>query len=512
MRNINQLKAGVIFSFISMGINFLVLLFYTPVMLNLLGQSEYGLYNLASSTTSYLGLLSFGFGSAYIRYYSHYKVCNDQIGIAKLNGIFILIYSIIGFIALFAGSLLVINVDIIFGKKLTFEELETAKVLMAIMVLSIAVSFPASVFSTYITANEEFVFLKLLQLIKAIITPFVMLPMLLLGWKSIGITVATTGLTIAIEAGNIVFCFRKLKMRFMFRDIDFNLIKKMTVFSSYIFLNMITEQINWNIDKFILGIYKGTVAVAVYGLAAQLNTYYLTLSTTISSVFIPRVNRMIAEKSGTHEITDLFTRIGRIQFIVLSLICSGFIFFGKPFISFWAGNEYSEAFYITLLLIVPVLFPLIQNIGIEIQKAKNMHQFRSWAYFFIAIANAILSIPLAKAYGGIGAAIGTAVSLIVGNGFIMNWYYHKKVGINILYFWQQILKLSIALIPPVAVGILFTTFFNLYNNVIEFMLCGLIYVLIFCLSMWFLGMNQSEKDLIYKPVAKALSKLGFIHQ
>lgn len=37
----------------------------------------------------------------------------------------------------------------------------------------------------------------------------------------------------------------------------------------------------------------------------------------------------------------------------------------------WAGTNYSEAYPITLLLIVPVTIPLIQNLGIEIQRAKT---------------------------------------------------------------------------------------------------------------------------------------------
>ena len=47
-----------------------------------------------------------------------------------------------------------------------------------------------------------------------------------------------------------------------------------------------------------------------------------------------------------------------------------------------------------------------------------------------------MSIPLSKYYGGIGAAIGTAFSLILGQGVILNIYYQKKVGINILEFWK----------------------------------------------------------------------------
>ncbi|HQE50255.1 MAG TPA: oligosaccharide flippase family protein, partial [Fervidobacterium sp.] len=298
----------------------------------------------------------------------------------------------------------------------------------------------------------------------------------------------------------------RLNMKFSFREFDFALMKEMTVFSSFIFMNMIIDQVNWNVDKFLLGRFRGTVAVAVYGLAAQLNSYYMSLSTAISSVFIPRVNRMVATTDDNKQLTELFTRVGRVQFIVLSLICSGFILFGQPFIRMWAGSDYGESYPIALLLIVPVTIPLIQNLGIEIQKAKNMHQFRSWVYFFIAIGNLIISIPLTYWYGGIGSAFGTALSLLIGNGLIMNWYYHNRVGLDMKYFWSDILKFIPSLIVPTIVGLILTSVMNI-QNVGGFLLAGLSYTIVFALSMWLVGINDYEKGLIAGPAKRAFSRL-----
>ena len=89
----------------------------------------------------------------------------------------------------------------------------------------------------------------------------------------------------------------------------------------------------------------------------------------------------------------LFTRVGRVQFILLSLICSGLIF-GQPFINMWAGNNYSEAYSIALLLIIPVTIPLIQNLGIEIQKLKIC--IISFLDLFICAMNVLLSIRFLK--------------------------------------------------------------------------------------------------------------------
>lgn len=506
---INQLKAGAVLSYVSMGLGYCISIIYTPIMLRLLGQSEYGLYNLVSSVVSYLGLLSFGFGSSYVRYYYRYKVNDDQNNIAKLNGMFLIVFTMIGLIAIIAGTALVLNLNLIFGEKITSDELSKAKILMSIMVFNLSISFPATVFNSFITANEKYIFQKILQMLKIVISPFVMFPVLLMGYKSIGMVVVTTVITIIVEILNVIFCFKRLKINFKFKYFDFSLMKEIAIFSSYIFMNMIIDQINWNVDKFIIGRFRGTIGVAVYGLAAQLNTYYLSLSTTVSSIFIPRVNRMVATSNNNIELTYLFTRIGRLQFIILSLICTGLITFGKPFISIWAGSNYIESYSIALLLIIPVTIPLIQNLGIEIQRAKNMHQFRSWIYLFIAIGNVCLSIPLTKLYGGVGAAIGTALSLLIGNGLIMNLYYHKRVGLNMIYFWKQILKFIPALLPIFIASLVINTHIDLYH-VVSLLIGGIVYVMVFSFSMWFIGMNQYEKDLIGKPIIKIINKIKIV--
>ena len=499
---INQLKAGVVLSYTSMFLGYAISIVFTPIMLRLLGQSEYGLYNLVSSVVSYLGLLSFGFGSAYVRFYSRYRVRDQQEEIAKLNGMFLLVFSVIGVVALLASSVMAANTERIFGDRLSVNELATARILMAIMVFNLATSFPASVFNSYITANEQYVFQKLLQMVRVVANPLLVLAVLLMGYKSVGMAVATTLLTLAIDVSNIVFCAKRLNMRFSFQQFDLGLMKEMTVFASFIFLNMIVDQINWNVDKFLLGRFRGTIAVATYGLAAQLNSYFMSLSTAISSVFIPKVNRMVATQDDNTQLTELLTRVGRIQFMVLSLIGSGLFVFGKPFIRMWAGNDYAESYPIALLLILPATVPLIQNLGIEVQRAKNMHHFRSWLYFFIALANLVLSIPLVKSFGGIGSALGTAIALLVGNGFVMNWYYHFRVGLDMRYFWTQILKLAPALGIPVVSGVLVTSLFDT-SKLVWFLMGGFIYTMTFVLSMWFMGMNDYERELIAVPIRRA---------
>ena len=147
---------------------------------------------------------------------------------------------------------------------------------------------------------------------------------------------------------------------------------------------------------------------------------YMQFSTAISTVFLPRVTGMIAAGDDDKEISDLFIRTGRIQFIVMSLILSGFIVFGKQFITLWAGEDYIEAYTICVLFFVSLIIPLIQNLGITILQAKNQMRFRSLLYLAIAAVALILQIVFAKKWGGIGCAIAISGALLLGQGLIMN--------------------------------------------------------------------------------------------
>jgi len=211
---INQLKTGALLSYLLIGLSSFISILYTPIMLRLLGQSEYGLYSLVGSVVAYLGLFNFGFGSAYIKYFSVYKTANDTVGLARLNGMFLMIFSALGALAVAAGVVLVVNSDAVFGNELTVDELAKAKILMLIMVVNTAFTFPTIVFNSYVSANEKFIFQKTLLIIKTIANPFVIIPVLLMGYGSVGMAVIITVLSLVVELINIWFCFRKADMRF----------------------------------------------------------------------------------------------------------------------------------------------------------------------------------------------------------------------------------------------------------------------------------------------------------
>ena len=274
----NELKLGAILSYIILGLELAVGLFYTPILTRTLGQSEYGLYSLVASVISYLTVLDLGFGSAIVVYTARYRTNKQQEKEDQLHGMFLIIYTIIGIIAGIVGYILYLNVDKFFGNSMTLQEIEKAKVMMLILTANLVITFPMSIFSSTITAYEKFIFAKTVNIIRIIINPIVMLVLLHMGYKSVGIVVATTALNIITLLINMLYCIKNLKMKFDFSKFDFKLLGEMFSFSFFIFLNVLADKANWSIDQFILGSIIGTVAVAIYNIATQFNIIYLSFS------------------------------------------------------------------------------------------------------------------------------------------------------------------------------------------------------------------------------------------
>ena len=194
-------------------------------------------------------------------------------------------------------------------------------------------------------------------------------------------------------------------------------------------------------------------------------------------------------------------------FIILSFILCEFILIGQDFIGIWAGAGYEQAYFIVLLVMIPLTVPLMQNMGITILQAKNMHQFRSVIYIFIAILNVLVSIPLSKKLGGIGCALATGVSMIIGNIIIINIYYYKKVKIDIPRFWLEIMKLSIPAVLSLGITLVIK-YFIVVNGLLNMVVTSIVFMTLFIPMLWGIGMNNNEKELFVEPIKIIKKRLG----
>lgn len=502
---VSQLKIGALLSYVVLALNNLVGLLYTPYMLRMMGKSEFGLYSIAASIVAYLTILDLGLGNAIVRYTAKYRAEGKLDEQYKMFGMFFILYCGIGLIALFAGAILCINAENIFDATMTASELTRVKLVLLLMVFNLAITFPFSLFGSIITAYEQFIFIKVIAIVRIILNTTTMIVLLNFGYRAVAMVVVTTIFNVLTLGSNFWYCKRYLKIKIMFGKFKMDFLKEVTIYSFWIFLNVIMDRIYWSTGQFVLGAFAGTAAVAVFAVAIQLEHMYMSCSTAISGVFLPKVTAMTVKDSNGKAISDLFIKTGRIQYCVMALVLTGFFLFGRQFIHLWAGEGYDDAYVIAMLFFVPLTVPLIQNLGIAILQARNQMKFRSLVYLVISLLSLGAQIPLSKYYGGIGCAVAIAAALTLGQIIIMNVYYQTRQGINILKFWFEIAKMSI--IPAIlTVATYYVLQHFALDSVIKLVVGIVLYMVVYLPLFFTLSMNAYERDLILKPFKKLLKR------
>lgn len=488
----NERKIGILISYINILLQTIINFIYVPILLYYIGKSEYGLYQLIGSFIAYFSVMDFGLTSAVMRFYIKYKALNDKISMENILAISTRCYAVITLILLIIGYICYLFLDDIFYNSMTLSEISSAKNIFILLLFNIVVTISTMIFRAIINAHEKFLFLKGLETVQLILQPILVFVILQEYPYAFSVALVQTVLNVFLSISRCFYCFKYLKVRIKYHYWDKKLFKEFKKLALSVFAVTLIDQVFFKTNQIVLGIVSGTSTVAVYAIASLIYMNYMALSTTICCIYLPHVMEMISKKESMKIVSDLFINIGRWQYFLLAAVSSGFFIFGKVFIQFWAGKGFEEAYWITLLIIIPFTIDLIQNIGLSILQAQNKYDFRAKVYFCMGIFNLGLAIPLAKIYGGIGCAFATGLSMFIGNGLIMNWYYLKITKLEIGRFWKNIGKITVGVIVITIIGYIFNLIIE-DKNVIIFVIKLLLYTLLYVAIMYKFFMSIEEK-------------------
>lgn len=496
----NQKKAGVLLSYGQIAITMLSNLLYTPIMLRMLGQSEYGVYSLSSSVIGYFALLYTGMSSTYLRYYSSYQAKGDEAGIAKLNGLFLILFSGMGLLALVLGMAMSFNLKVVLGSGLTEAEFSLARILFVIMSVNMALLMPKTVFAALVIAQERFVFIKSLGVVTAICSPVLNLLLLYQGYGSVGMSIVVLAVTTADLLVNIWYCHFKLRCRFDFRKLPFYLLPGMSSFSVFLVLQGIMDQLNWHLGKMLLSYVTDSATIAIYSVGLQIDFLFIGMAGAFYGVVVPQIYRLVQERK-LEELTQLWIKVGRYQFYVLFFIWSAFITFGQDFIRLWAGQGYDDAYWVAVILMTPIVIHLCQSMGMEVIRAYNKHAQWVLMHLLFAGLGFVLCIPLANLYGVIGMTIGTSINVFLVTNCFDNWYYYKAGKLDVCRFFRNFSGFLPAVLL-VLLGVNVLSYWLPINGWGDFALTMACFSILYSAIMYRCGMNCDERMYIKNIILK----------
>lgn len=492
---LSQRKTGAILGYANIIVKNLVNLVYTPMLLAFVGQADYGVYQTSNSFVFSLTLLTFGFSEAYIRFYTQERAKGSEGDIRRLNGMYLMLYIAVCVVALALGLLFSANVGTFFSDSFTDNQVGLAGKLMVIMSFNVAVTLFSTVFDAYILAHEQFKFQQSRQMFTSLATPGVAFVLLNLGMGAVGVATAQLAVALTLLVLNARFAVLKLGMRFDVFHFDGSLFLSIAAFSAWIFGNQICELVNQSVPNMLLGALTSAVTVSVFAISIQVRSVFVSLSTVMSNVFVPMINRIVATSDDNTKLTRLMTRVGRYQMFLFCWVYCGFVLLGRFFIAKWAGEGFMDAYWLICAMALPLGIPLCQNTGIEIQRAKNKHKARSVVYLCMAGVNVVFTWAMSPVLGYWAPAIAYILSISLGNGLFMNWYYQKRIGLDMVFYWRRNLPVLLVSACILAACLLGSAFVPVTGWAL-FLCWGAVYTVLFMAAMWAFVLDADEKNML----------------
>lgn len=499
----NQKKSGVLLSYLTLIFNSLFGILFTPYLISSLGTSEYGVYQLINSFAGYLIILNFGMNTVITRYVAKYRTNKEEE--EQANFLFASVFITVGLVILIllVGSILYMSLDTLFSDSLSNSELSRVKILYILLVINISLTIVMNSLSGIIMGYEKFAITNGMKLVRIVLKYLILLVLLSVGFKSIALVSTDLFLTVSFILIELIYCIKVLKVKIKFKYFDRKLIWSITTFSLAVLMQSVVNQVNQNLDSVILGSMMGAETVSLYSISLIFLTTFSSLTGTIGSVFVPEATRMIEKGASNEELTDFIIKPGRLQFMLGGAIVSGFILFGENFIKIWVGEEFIGAYLPAVILLIPALLPLVQNVANAVLDAKMKRMGRSVILVCMAIVNLILTVILVKLHGYIGAAIGTGISFIIGNIVLMNLYYKLSIGLNVVRMLKEIFKGTLKVI--IVTSLLLMPLAMLIPDTIPYFVLKIsVFMTVYIILLQKISFNDFEKRLFYSFFEKTI--------
>ncbi len=491
MSSSKQLKLGALISYVAIAINIITGLLYTPWMIHSIGRENFGLYTLAMSVIS-LFVFDFGLSSAVIRFIAKYLAEGRQDKANNCLGLVYRLYFIIDVV------LFLVLVGVFFFipqiyQELSPVEIQKFKIVYCVAALYSIISFPFIPVNGVLMAHEKFIQLKICEVAHKLIIVVAMSVCLLLDWGlySLVLVNAMAGaLTILFK----LFCiYRYTPQSVSLHYSNKSEFREIVGYSGWVTVIAIAQRCIFNIAPSILGALSGSTAIAILGIAITLEGYTFTFSNAINGMFLPKVSRIVADAKG--EILSLMIRVGRIMIYVISLIVFGVITLGQDFIRLWVGPDFNESYYCAVLIVLPSLLQLPQDIGIQAIYAKNKVRKLSIVYVAMAATNIVGAILLSPSLGALGICISICIAYFVRT-VGMDVIFYRDLNIDVFAFFREtFVKMAFPLALSILIGFSCNHIIPLHSWM-GFVIKGCLFVLGYCIIMYTISMNSSEKELL----------------
>ncbi|MFA0284338.1 lipopolysaccharide biosynthesis protein [Vibrio sp. 10N.222.55.F12] len=435
-----KLKLPVLVSYLNTLANLIAGVLITPILIDVLGSDEYGIYTVLSGILSVFLIFDFGLPVTLNRFISKYRSKGDYENLSKLISLVSFVFKLTSVLFLCFSLSYFFEFDLLgifkYLNSLSGSEgIEESVIYLIIslsffsLTLSVNTNFRCAVLNAY----ELFIVVRLSLIVGSIVRVFLIYMLFKEG----------SGLTelfvINLFVSMVVMLFvskyySELANKYFggdYRQVTLDYSLSIFKYTFWAFLYSIVFSFFWNITQAIIAQDLGSGSAGAFAIVIMLVGILGSLITNVTALLMPTAARDLINKTPKN-LQISVRKISRFLMLFYTLILVSFILLGDVIIQMWL-SEYQHSYIVykmTVIVFMGYFIPLTQSYFIQIGDVKGLIKFKSLCNaFFIGIS--ILTIYICEFETELNYVF-TIVSMWVLSQVCIQIYYTKKIGFNVL--------------------------------------------------------------------------------
>jgi O-antigen/teichoic acid export membrane protein len=420
---------------IAMAVTFLL----TPFVVRTLGERWYGVWVVTCSIAFYYDMLDFGFAAAFNRFITAEIARHDPGRVNEVVSTAVAILSGAGAIVLLATGAIWLAVPWFAGP----EFVGAVRMVVLLQGTSFAIAFPSRAFAFVAISQLRYDVIEGLNIVRTLSQAVLTVVVLEHGGGIVGLAL----LAFVFGRGYQVALYgiaRRLwpALRVRARHVRRRLAQDMFAYSWWSFVNQVADMLRFRIDAVVVAAFCGVGVVTHYSIGASLAEYSLGLVNRASNIMTPLFVRYEAEgdREAIRSKLLLFTKLNA----VLCFFGMGLTYVvGRLFIVRWMGPRFADSYVVFLVMGMALMVQSLMLMANNVLYALARHRPYAIASACEAVANTALSILLARRYGMVGVAFGTAIPLLANQLFFTPFYTCRVVGLEMRRFYAPLVRAAV---------------------------------------------------------------------
>jgi O-antigen/teichoic acid export membrane protein len=481
----------------------LITLFLTPLMIDRLGASGYGVWVLATSLTFSLGYLSFvelGIESSAVRFIAEARGAGDVTRAREVVSTSLVLFLGLAFVLTPIMVLLAGPISRIFS--IPHDLRDDAALTFTIIAAQLAFDLPGRAFSAVIQGAQRYGLWQAVELTQVTITAVTFVVVLLVGGGMVELAAASLAISVVIMLANIVVAhFAAPDTRPSRKLASIRIAREIGTYGGQVLLFRVGGLVYRQTDKTIIGIMLSAALVTTWEIAFKISAAAALIQGVAASALVPAVafNRENLERTR-----ELFVR-GTAYAMALSVpaVVAAFVF-ADPLIRTWIGSGFDDAVGPTRLFMCILLFASITTVGQSLLVGLGRLRGMLILMAISIVLNLALSISLARPLGVEGVILGT----LICEGLITLPFlrlYFVELNVKTPVFVRRVcLPLLPAAVAETAVALPLLGVAERTDSLAIVALLALPGVLAFGLVYVFVGLRARERRLLYDTVRSTI--------